>query len=64
MFRRAPFGVKTLPLQFQRLIFTVFQDCTFVRAFIDDVIVFSKTWDEHKQHVLQAITMLNDAILI
>ena len=63
-FLRAPFGLKNLPSQFQRVIHYVFQDCSFVRTFIDDAIVFSSDWDSHVQHVKEAIKRLNDAMLI
>ena len=63
-FLRAPFGLKNLPSQFQRVIHYVFQDCPFVRAFIDDAIVFSPDWDTHVKHVKAAIQRLNDAKLI
>ena len=63
-FLRAPFGLKTLPSQFQRVIHFVFQDCPFVRTFIDDAIVFSPDWESHVQHVKMAIQCLNRAKLI
>ena len=63
-FLRAPFGLKNLPSQFQRVIHFVFQDCPFVRTFIDDAIVFSSGWESHVQHVRQAIARLNEARLI
>ena len=60
----APFGLKNLPSQFQRVIHHVFQDCPFVRTFIDDAIIFSSDWDTHISHVKAAIRRLNDAKLI
>ena len=63
-FLRAPFGLKNLPSQFQRVIHFVFQGCPFVRTFIDDAIVFSPDWESHVQHVKQAIARLNEARLI
>ena len=63
-FLRASFGLKNLPSQFQRVVHFVFQDCPFVRTFIDDAIIFSPDWDTHVQNVKQAITRLNEAKLI
>ena len=63
-FLRAPFGLKNLPSQFQRVIHYIFKDCSFVKTFIDDIIIFSETWILHIKHVKYAIQTLNNAKLI
>ena len=63
-FLRAPFGLKNLPSQFQRVIHYIFKDCPYVQTFIDDAIIFSETWSLHIEHVKQAIKTLNNAKLI
>jgi transposase InsO family protein len=63
-FLRAPFGLKNLPSQFQRVINFIFQDCPFIKTFIDDAIVFSKDLKTHIIHVKIAISKLNKANLI
>lgn len=58
-FTRMPFGLKNAPAIFQRLVDKVLRDCfEFAATYIDDILVFSKTWEEHIEHlgeVLQAL---------
>ena len=42
-----PFGMKSLLASFQRLINKVTVDLEGCEAFIDDVIIYSDTWEEH-----------------
>ena len=42
-FRGAPFGLKTLPSHFQRVMAMLLRDLDYARVFIDDVVVFSKS---------------------
>ena len=63
-FRGAPFGLKTLPSHFQRVMSLLFRDLDYVRVFIDDIVVFSKLRDEHAAHLKEVIRRLNDANLI
>jgi len=58
VFARAPFGLKTLPSIFQRVIQIVLADMPFARAYIDDVIVFSKDRADHADHVRQVVQAL------
>ena len=58
VFARAPFGLKTLPSIFQRVIHQVLADMPFARAYIDDVIVFSENRADHVDHVRQVVQRL------
>ena len=46
-----PFGLCNAPGTFQRLMTTVTEELDFVVVYLDDVNVFSKTWEEHVQHL-------------
>ena len=52
-FRTAPFGIKTLVGQFQRVSDIVLMGLPFVTPFLDDYIVFSATMEEHTDHCRQ-----------
>lgn len=64
VFQGAPFGIKTLPSKFQRVMSQLLGDLPFARFFIDDIIVFSRSLDEHLQHVQAVLSRLNHAGLI
>jgi hypothetical protein len=55
-----PFGLTNVPSTFQRLI----NDICFpvlgriVVIYLDDILVFSKTWEEHLQHVHIVLQLL------
>jgi transposase InsO family protein len=63
-FRGAPFGLKTLPAHFQRVMIGILDGLEYARVFIDDVVVFSKNRDDHAAHLKEVIRRLNDAKLI
>ncbi len=51
-FKRVPFGLCQAPAYFQRVIEEVLQECgDFAMAYLDDIIVFSKTEEEHLLHL-------------
>ena len=55
----APFGLKIMSAHFQRIMTTIFRNCTgFVAIFIDDIIVFSNSIEEHVMHLVQVIRTL------
>ena len=45
-----PFGLKNAPVEFQRVMDLVISRLRFVRCYIDDVIIFSKTPQDHERH--------------
>ena len=51
-FKRTPFGLSQAPAYFQLLIDQVLMGCgDFAMGYLDDIIVFSKTEEEHLQHL-------------
>ena len=50
-FNRVPFGLAQAPAYFQRLINEVLTDCNSAMGYLDDIIIFSKTEEEHLQHL-------------
>jgi hypothetical protein len=57
-----PFGLTNAPATFQRIIDEIFADtigkCT--RGYIDNVLVFSKNWDEHLHHLRLVLSRLKE----
>ena len=50
-FNRVPFRLAQVPAYFQRLINEVLTECNFAMGYLDDIIIFSKTEEEHLQHL-------------
>lgn len=50
-FEVIPFGLMNAPSTFQRMMDTVLQGLSFVRVFIDEVVVFSRSIEDHIIHV-------------
>ena len=58
-FKRAPFGIKFVSQQFQKVMEILFSSYShFIRVFIDDLIVFSHDQEEHKKHIAVALEIL------
>ncbi|KAJ8657630.1 hypothetical protein O0I10_006696 [Lichtheimia ornata] len=64
MFRGCPFGLKPISSTFQRTMNIIFHDLPHVLTFVDDIIIFSNTLEEHAQHVAEAIERLTSVNLI
>ena len=68
-FQVMPFGLTNAPAVFQRLMQRVLSGLNpedgpdFVSVYIDDVLVFSRTWEEHLQHVRAVLGRLQEAKL-
>ena len=62
-FKRIPFGLRNAPLHFQRAIDTILGSYRyeFALAFIDNVVVYSKSLDEHLLHVSLVLEALGNA---
>ena len=46
-----PFGLKNAPQIFQRMMGKIFSKYSFILVYIDDILVFSKTFHEHIKHL-------------
>lgn len=60
-YTRLPFGLKNAPAQFQRCVNEVLRGIQykFAMSYIDDIIVFSKSFDEHLKHLSIVISRLS-----
>ncbi len=61
-----PFGLTKAPATFQRIINNVLREHLdhFVVIYLDDILVFSDTLEEHKEHVHQVLNALQEAKLL
>ena len=57
------FGMKNAPATFQRMINHIIADIEGVEAYIDDVVVYSQTWDEHIGQIRRLFQKLAQANL-
>lgn len=58
-FKRMPFGLRNAPATFQRFMHVVLGGLEqTAESYIDDVIVFSRTWEEHLVHLRQTLERL------
>jgi transposase InsO family protein len=55
----APYGLRVMSEVFQRTISGLFTDLGYVRVYIDNLIVASRTWEEHCVHVRTVLERLN-----
>ena len=57
-----PFGLKNSPTSFMDLMHKVFQPYLdqFVMVFVDDILIYSKSEDEHEGHLRIVIQALRD----
>ena len=64
-FRTSPFGLKNLPSFFQLLMARVFQNLHFknVLVYLDDILIYSKSFDLHLVHLQEVFNRLKDANL-
>ena len=61
-FNVMPFGLHNAPATFQRMMNYVLRDCQeFSKAYIDDVVIFSKNWEEHLEHLWRVFSQLQQA---
>ena len=59
-----PFGLSGAPATFQRLMDRVLRGLgDFVGVYLDDIIIYSETWDDHLHHLCQVLQRINDANL-
>jgi hypothetical protein len=55
-----PFGLTNVPTTFKRLMDDVFRpfNNSFVVVYLDDFLIFNRTWEEHMQHIQQVLSTL------
>ena len=59
-FRGCPYGLKVLSNTFQRAMTRIFGDMPFVRIYIDNIMLASRDWKEHQQHLQQVLQRCNE----
>ena len=60
-FCRMPFGLSGAPASFQRLMDALFRDLSFVTTYLDDVLIHSRTVEEHKEHLRVVFNRIESA---
>ncbi|MBW0502179.1 hypothetical protein O181_041894 [Austropuccinia psidii MF-1] len=53
-YTRMKFGIKNAPAHFQRMLDTIFQEEIlegWMVVYIDDIIIYSETWEDHVQYI-------------
>ena len=60
---KVPFGLEQAPAYFQELMIGILKDFNFAIAYLDDIIIFSTTAEEHLSHIKQVFKKLCNAQL-
>ena len=60
-FNRVPFGLAQAPAYFQMLINKVLDNIDFAMGYLDDIIIFSRSEEEHLDHIEQVFKRLEEA---
>ena len=60
---KVPFGLAQAPAYFQELMTGILKDLNFAIAYLDDIIIFSKTPQEHLSHIRKVFKKLKSANL-
>ena len=60
---KVPFGLAQVPAYFQELMTGILKDFPFTIAYLDDIIIFSKTPQEHLSHICMVFEKLRTANL-
>ncbi|MBW0488660.1 hypothetical protein O181_028375 [Austropuccinia psidii MF-1] len=59
-YTRIPFGIKNAPAHFQRMMDTIFQEEIsegWMVVYIDDIIIYLQTWEEHVQYTDRVLSL-------
>ena len=63
-FHSLPFGINLGPSAFSYVLGTTLKHCqAFALNYLDGIIIFSKTWKEHLEHLKQVVKVLQEADL-
>ena len=60
-FNRVPFGLAQAPAFFQKLINDVLRGCNFTMGYLDDIIIYSRSEQEHLEHLEEIFIRLKAA---
>jgi RNase H-like domain found in reverse transcriptase/Reverse transcriptase (RNA-dependent DNA polymerase) len=60
-----PFGLTNAPATFQRMMNEIFMEYLddFMAVYLDDIIIYSKNWEEHLEHIKKVFEKLREANL-
>lgn len=58
-FNRMPFGLCNAPRTFQRAMNDILSDLDYVKVFLDDILIHSKSTQEHEAHLREVIERLH-----
>ncbi|MBW0494805.1 hypothetical protein O181_034520 [Austropuccinia psidii MF-1] len=61
-YTRMPFGINNAPAHFQRIMDTIFQEEIlegWMVVYIDDIIIFSETWEDHVKYIDRVLKLLS-----
>ena len=58
-----PFGLMNAPSTFQRMMDHVIKDLPLVRVYVDDVVIFSQTMEDHMKHLQIVMSRISDYYL-
>ena len=61
---KVPFGLAHAPAYFQELMTGILKDFNFTIAYLDDIIIFSQTVEEHLDHIKQVFKKLQSVHLL
>ena len=56
-FEVMPFGLTNMPETFQRMMDTLLKNLDFVRVYIDDIVIHSKTEDDHLENLRETLKL-------
>ena len=62
-FLQVPFGLAQAPAYFQHLMNQVLDNCSFAMTYLDDIIIFSETEEQHLDHIEEIFKRLETADL-
>jgi len=60
-FLRMPFGVKNAPACFQVVMQTIFRNHAHCTPYMDDLVIFSDSWEDHLIHIKMTLETLESA---
>ncbi|MBW0520759.1 hypothetical protein O181_060474 [Austropuccinia psidii MF-1] len=66
-YTRMPFGIKNAPASFQRMMDTILQEEIlegWMVVYIDDIIIYSETWEDHVQYIYRVLNQNKVAELL